>query len=58
MVLKNTVCKGVFTHGILVDENFLPSEIFLPDPNLKIYTPQGGKINTALKAAGISDDTV
>ena len=36
--------------GILVDEIFLShSEIFLPDPNLKIYTPQGGKINTALK---------
>ena len=34
------------------------SEFSLPDPNLKISTPQGGKINTALKAAGISDDTV
>ena len=46
-------------NGILVDEIFLfHSEIFLPDPNLKISTPQGGKINTALKAAGISDDTV
>ena len=34
-----------------VDENFLPTvKFFYPDPNLKISTPQGGKINTALKA--------
>ena len=38
-------------NGILIDEIFLShSEIFLLDPNIKISTPQRGKINTSLKA--------